>query len=173
MGSNEGDISVGGFGGDGGFVVKVTSQSVIKPSSPTPPSRRRFQLSLFDRLIAVDQYATFLSFYPAAAGEPHAILRGSLSEALSRFYPFAGEIKLVYPEPGLPVPSSSVDCNDRGVVYLEAEANQTMAEFLGAATPPSRRLLEQHLAPPRPVVSSHAQLLPMAAVKTTVFRCGG
>ncbi|CAI0440968.1 unnamed protein product [Linum tenue] len=168
-----------------GFVVTVRSESMIKPSSPTPPHLRRFKLSLFDLITPPEYYATFVSFYrapPAAASQHrhHVVLRDSLSKALSHFYPLAGRLELVWgPDGGWgPTPSSFVNCNDEGVLYVEAEADQDMAEFLGDTVPVSEaQLLSQQLGPPRPRVvcprSSSSQVVYLAAVKTTVFRCGG
>ncbi|CAN0899613.1 Salutaridinol 7-O-acetyltransferase [Linum grandiflorum] len=147
--------------------VKVTSKSFIKPSSPTPPNLRNFNLSLLDQFFPnAPVYPTFLFFYPPPAGSPTRLLRDSLSKTLSHFYPFAGRIKATKQD-GTSI--STINCNDQGAEYLEAEANQEMIHFL-SSSPPNTQLLRR-LAPPRPQVLSVD--MPLACVQTTLFRCGG
>ncbi|CAN1176995.1 Salutaridinol 7-O-acetyltransferase [Linum perenne] len=125
------------------FAVKVTSKSLIKPSSPTPLNLQQFKLSLLDKL-----YPSPL--YPTVAP---TLLRDSFTRTLSHFYPLAGRITHK--------DDAYISCNDQGAVYLEAEANQDMLHFLGTSPAPNKELLS-FLAPPRPLISAD---IPLACVQ--------
>ncbi|CAN1257882.1 Stemmadenine O-acetyltransferase [Linum perenne] len=144
---------------------------MIKPSSPTPEKLRHFKLSLLDRLVPPSLYINFVLFYSSSSSS--SLLRDSLSSTLSHFYPFAGRIRSS---------ESIIDCNDNGIVYLEAEANQTMSNFLLAASPPpATQVLLGRLAPKRPSTTCKRSEephddnddVPLASVQRTVFQCGG
>ncbi|GLT69016.1 hypothetical protein SLA2020_412020 [Shorea laevis] len=94
--------------------VEIISEECIKPSSPTPANLRTHKLSLLDQTIP-PIYTPMILYYPMNQRISHPIvdivsqrshlLKQSLSETLTRFYPFAGKIK----------DNLSVDCNDEGV----------------------------------------------------------
>ncbi|CAN0912602.1 Salutaridinol 7-O-acetyltransferase [Linum grandiflorum] len=141
------------------LVVKVTSRSLVKPSTPTPPKFRHYKLSLLDQLLPSPLYPTYVLFYPINNTPPLWLLRDSLSKTLSHFYPFAGRIKDIKEE-----------CNDQGVEYIEAEANQEIKHFLSSSPAPNTQLLGRLAPPRRPQLSID---MPLACVQTTMFRCGG
>ncbi|CAN0896362.1 Stemmadenine O-acetyltransferase [Linum grandiflorum] len=98
---------------------------MIKPSSQTPTHLKTHKLSLFDQF-ASPIYVPILFFYPRQEPVHHnnTILKTSLSSALTKFYPLAGTIR-----------GEEVDCNDKGVVFLQARIDLKLVEML--EVPPS------------------------------------
>ncbi|CAN1152954.1 BAHD acyltransferase At5g47980, partial [Linum perenne] len=142
--------------------VEPISSSFIKPSTPTPTHLQIFNLSLLDQLSPV-AYGSLVLFYnlkPSSSSAAHSSLKSSLSQALTRFYPLAGRIK---DESG-----SSIHCNDKGVVFTEAQASCFLSQFLQEPDPNVLRKLipveiESHEA------FSGCPLL----VQVTSFACNG
>ncbi|GFP86935.1 vinorine synthase [Phtheirospermum japonicum] len=107
--------------------VEIVSVERIKPSFPTPNHLRDFKLCLLDQLIPAD-YAPIVIFYPNQANSNHfkvleklALLKKSLSETLSRFFPLAGTIK----------DDLSIDCDDQGACFTTAKVkNCLLGDFL-------------------------------------------
>jgi hypothetical protein len=85
--------------------VEIISKECIKPSSPTPPSLKTYKLSLLDQVVP-SAYIPMIFFYPMNKSISHSVvdivsqrshlLKQSLSNTLTRFYPFAGKIKKIY-----------------------------------------------------------------------------
>ncbi|KVH96182.1 Chloramphenicol acetyltransferase-like domain-containing protein [Cynara cardunculus var. scolymus] len=99
----------------------IISQETIKPSSPTPPHLKTHNLSLLDRFVG-HIHMPIVFFYPNYDhGDTH-ILKKSLSQSLTQYYPFAGR----FPAPHAP----HINCNDEGVVFLEASNNGRLDEFI-------------------------------------------
>ena len=102
--------------------LEVISNENIKPSSPTPTHLRYYQLSFLDQTFP-PMYVPFLFFYTEndayskISTDPgksfSSVLKQSLSNVLTRYYPLAGHIK----------DNLTVDCNDEGISYLEAQVN--------------------------------------------------
>ncbi|OVA01967.1 Transferase [Macleaya cordata] len=90
--------------------VEVVSRETIKPSSPTPHHLRTFNLSFLDQIAPPTIDGDHNENYKSRRCD---VMKKSLSESLTRFYPLAGRIK--------DDDDSSVDCNDDGVDYLEAK----------------------------------------------------
>ncbi|GKC43842.1 acylsugar acyltransferase 3-like protein [Tanacetum coccineum] len=104
----------------------VSSREIIKPSSPTPSHLKAHNLSLIDRT-TMSSFMPIISFYPntgdsGSAGEKTLALKKSLSQALTKYYPFAGRHAKLAP--------SCVDCNDEGAVFHEASVDSTLSDFL-------------------------------------------
>ncbi|GMJ12909.1 hypothetical protein like AT3G26040 [Hibiscus trionum] len=102
--------------------VQIETRKLIKPSSPTPSHLRELKLSCFDQ-IAPSTYGSFILFFPAPInGGTLEKLETSLSEVLTKLYPFAGR---------LVDDRNVIDCNDQGVEYLEARVyNVGMNQFI-------------------------------------------
>ena len=140
--------------------VKILSKKLIKPSSPTPSHLRHLTLTPVDRL-APPIKASNIFYYPAKGSNPAVDverrnrLETSLSEILTRFYPLAGRYVRE---------SHSVDCNDEGVEYLEAEVEGKLSRLL------SRRneVIEQVIQ-----LAGGEFTNSLASVQVTVFACGG
>ncbi|KAL0447211.1 UNVERIFIED_CONTAM: Stemmadenine O-acetyltransferase [Sesamum latifolium] len=138
--------------------IEVISQETIRPSSPTPESLRKYQLSFLDQ-IAPPIFTPFVYFYEADAkfsnpGKSNH-LKKSLSQVLSRFYPLAGRL----------VDDLYVDCNDEGAPYVEAVANYSLSQVI---TNPVPKIMDKLL----PYKVEDLQNLGMA-VQVTYFQCGG
>ncbi|KAI3925144.1 hypothetical protein MKW98_009794 [Papaver atlanticum] len=139
--------------------VQVISKEIIKPSTPTPPHLRNFKLSLLDQLLP-PFYIPIVIFYPANDGHNDQtsnanILKKSLPETLTRFYPIAGRMR----------DNISIDCNDEGVDYIEAKVNAVMSDFMSVDV--VHRLHPSYITVD--VVAKEAQL----AVQVNLFACGG
>ncbi|KAB2607715.1 BAHD acyltransferase [Pyrus ussuriensis x Pyrus communis] len=126
--------------------VEVNHKEIIKPSSPTPHHLRHLCLSLFDQIM-LELHMPQVLFYSSSSdehslvAEKSELLKKSLSEALTIFYPFAGEFKN----------NVSINCDDRGALFLEAQVNCPIQLI------------------PTPIRSKQAQVGHLA----NVFECGG
>lgn len=92
---------------------------------------------------------------------PHAQnqnnLKNALSETLTLFYPLAGELK---------EGSTFVDCNDTGVVYVEAQAKTRLSHFL--ENPDLSQLKKLMIN-----VESNDDNTQLVSLHVTRFDCGG
>ena len=146
--------------------VEIISREIIKPSIPTPPHLKTYKLSSLDQLSS-PIYGRVVYFYfqqndvtPSYDQKSHQ-LKKSLSESLSRFYPFAGRINN----------NITVECNDDddGALYVEAKFNSLLSTYL--AQPDNIAVIEQFF--PAPIQSSEANTWPILQVQATFFDCGG
>ncbi|KAL7609900.1 hypothetical protein Lser_V15G13958 [Lactuca serriola] len=99
----------------------IISQETIRPSSPTPPHLKTHNLSLLDQF-APDMHTPFVLFYRNYKTVDTNILKQSLSQCLTQYYPFAGRV----PTPFLPY----INCNDEGVEFLEAFIDSPLDDFI-------------------------------------------
>ncbi|XP_071718380.1 deacetylvindoline O-acetyltransferase-like [Rutidosis leptorrhynchoides] len=105
----------------------IISQEIIKPSSPTPSHLYTYNLSSVDQL-APKAYMAIVLFYPnnenctLTSQEKARVLKESLSQTLTRYYPFAGRMSS-------PI-SPYVNCNDEGVVFVEVRINNNLEKYL-------------------------------------------
>ncbi|KAL9303997.1 hypothetical protein ACSQ67_021260 [Phaseolus vulgaris] len=108
--------------------VEIISREDIRPSSPTPSHLRVFRLSLLDRLIPFP-YAPIILFYTSPKSNTNylsevpkrlELLKKSLSETLTKFYPLGGKIK----------EDLSIECNDEGANFVLARVKCPLDEFL-------------------------------------------
>lgn len=105
----------------------ILSQKMIKPSSPTPASCRRHNLSFSDHM-STPAYAPMAILYSKPAeNNVSQILENSLSKVLAFYYPFAGRLIMDNK-------CSYVDCNDIGAEYLNVRVSCPMSEILNHAT---------------------------------------
>ncbi|KAK3033336.1 hypothetical protein RJ639_034183 [Escallonia herrerae] len=165
--------------------VEVISTETIRPSSPTPSHLKAYKISFLDQLIVPGQYIPFFTYYTPpmrdATKAPNSIsgqriLKDSLSETLTRFYPLAGRVQNQ--------DQYVINCNDKGLVFSTARVNNcAMADFL-SSTQPKVELLYQFLPtlPPTTKIGGDdngkdddddddgpAQL----AIQLNIFSCGG
>ncbi|KAF8378155.1 hypothetical protein HHK36_029492 [Tetracentron sinense] len=143
--------------------VEVISRETIIPSSPTPLHLSNFQLSFLDQ-IAPPVYVPILLFYPFDDSNTNAeksnLLKKSLPQTLTHFYPLAGRVK----------DNRFVDCTDEGVDYIVAQVNGQLSEVLRQ---PNADGLKQFL-PCEPCgtwVGSGTEVL--LAIQVNFFDCGG
>ncbi|KAK9278629.1 hypothetical protein L1049_028202 [Liquidambar formosana] len=146
--------------------VEIISKETIKPSSPTPQHLRKLKLSILDQL-APPIYIPIILFYHAETSDPNVnhikrscCLKKSLAETLTRFYPLAGTIK----------ENLSVDCDDEGVEYIEAQVACKLSEVIEE---PDAKILDQFLPiePHGKGTESGREVL--LAVQFNMFTCGG
>lgn len=155
--------------------VYTTSTEYIKPSSPTPQHLRTHNLSLLDQF-APPVYIPMVLYYPmdqlgqgsitntnnktaAIITKRSKLLKESLSQTLTLFYPLAGRIK----------DNVSVDCNDQGAYYVEALTDSHLAHFLSQ---PDLSLISKFVQSPT-TWDGHSAGAPIVMIQVTVFACGG
>lgn len=143
---------------------EVVRSETVKPSSPTPHYLKHFKLSLLDQLAPL-AYEPLVLFYPyndhdvTFKPEKRSLwMKKSLSETLTRFYPFAGRIK----------DNISIECNDDGVDYVDARVHGLLSTLLAQ---PDAEALRQLL--PIEIESPKAESGPLLLVQENLFDCGG
>ncbi|KAI3913408.1 hypothetical protein MKW98_003887 [Papaver atlanticum] len=146
--------------------VQVISKEIIKPSVATP-HLRNFKISLLDQLLP-PFYVPIVIYYPASTADNESdnhdtreqsskseLLKKSLSEILTHFYPMAGKVK----------DNILIDCNNEGVEFIEAKVDGVMSDFMSAEAVhqlhPIHIMLDD--------VVKDAQL----AIQVNSFDCGG
>lgn len=141
--------------------VEVISKQIIKPSSPTPDNLSHYQFSFLDQ-ISPPVYNPLLLFYEFnAKTQPNITeisnhLKNSLAKVLTLFYPLAGRIK----------GNQYVDCNDKGIPYLEAQVNCKLSDVLNNPIPGElNKLMPFELDD---VANKFA-----LGVQLNIFQCGG
>ncbi|PHU02682.1 hypothetical protein BC332_27933 [Capsicum chinense] len=154
--------------------IIILSKEKVKPSKPTPPNLRNHKRCLFDQLV----HETCISpifFYNNTKKSLSEInnaniidnrLKNSLSETLTLFYPLAGELSSKN--------STFVDCNDNGVLYVEAHVKGvTLGEFLqNPDLPQLIKFLPQNASMGSKM--NYVQILETpVSVQVTRFDCGG
>lgn len=109
--------------------VEIISREDIRPSSPTPSHLRVFNLSLLDHLIP-SPYAPIILYYTSPNSDKTylsevpkrlELLKKSLSETLTQFYPLGGKIKEL---------DFSIECNDEGANFVQAKVKCPIDKFL-------------------------------------------
>ncbi|KAJ8899693.1 hypothetical protein K2173_019391 [Erythroxylum novogranatense] len=140
--------------------VDLISQNIVKPSSPTPPHRHHYQLSFLDQIM-IPLYVPWVFFYldddsKVDNREKCDRVKRSLSEALALFYPIAGRL----------VGNTHVECDDKGVHFIEAEANCKILDFIEN---PNCNEINKLL----PFEIDDANVDSLAFVQVTYFECGG
>ncbi|KAH7865561.1 hypothetical protein Vadar_008273 [Vaccinium darrowii] len=142
--------------------IEIVSRESIKPSSPTPDHLRTFGLSLLDQFVPPSVYVPLILYYSydqststVKQAEVSSLLKRSLSDALTLYYPFAGRM----------TDESSVDCRDQGADFFEARVDTRLSEFLES---PQVEVLSQFV----PSVSEESGGL-VLAIQLNCFNCGG
>ncbi|PWA71359.1 transferase, Chloramphenicol acetyltransferase-like domain protein [Artemisia annua] len=138
--------------------LRIISIERIKPSSATPHHLRTLKLSILDQYM-VGFYPSSIIYFPNTCVSNDVkvrCLKESLSEILTRYYPFAGEIN----------DNCHIECNDKGVYFIEARVNQTLEEFL--CQPDDQKI--RKLNPQLPESSSRNYVM---SVQVNVYNCGG
>ncbi|KAK4260267.1 hypothetical protein QN277_003409 [Acacia crassicarpa] len=152
--------------------TEIISRKCIKPTSPTPPHLKSFKLSLLDQL-SPNIHGNMTLFYSSNAannGEGDSgilsgfsaksqLLQTALAQTLSRFYPLTGRIR----------DTATIDCNDDGVVYVEARTDNYLSDILSH---PDFDTLE-HFLPSTDKETMELSNGSMLIVRFTLFGCGG
>ncbi|XP_060210349.1 stemmadenine O-acetyltransferase-like [Lycium barbarum] len=140
--------------------VKITHKETIKPYSPTPPSKKDYKLSLIDQLTP-GPYVPIVLFYDSTTKFSNDHLKKSLSKTLTYIYPLAGR----------KIDEFTIECNDEGVDFLEANvSNITLSNIVNDPKIETLcQLLPCHVLD-RSIRQSDQVLL---RVQLTKFPCGG
>ncbi|KAK9052180.1 hypothetical protein SSX86_028808 [Deinandra increscens subsp. villosa] len=136
----------------------IISQETIKPSSPTPPHLKTHNLSIIDQL-APNVNMPLIFFYKNYTRGDINILKKSLSQTLTSYYPFAGRCLA----PSVP----QIDCNDQGVKFFEASSDSRLSDVI------HRRELDEtidELIPNYTLSNNNPNLV---EVQLNHFSCGG
>ncbi|XP_076951784.1 epi-neemfruitin B 7-O-acetyltransferse L7AT-like [Bidens hawaiensis] len=146
--------------------VEIISEESIKPSSPTPHHLRTYNLSLLDYLVGYP-YVPIVFYYPNhndndnnifQALQRSLVLKKSLSETLTQFYPLAGTLK-----------GDSIECNDVGANYVLVLVHGRLDGFLHK---PDLGLINRFL-PLEPSFDQSSVGSRVTNVKVNIFKCGG
>ncbi|CAO3671214.1 unnamed protein product [Rhizopus stolonifer] len=147
-------------------LVQPISHDWIKPSTPTPAHKERTELSDWDNVMFAS-YIPLLLFYSNPTRDPNFmnsdILKNSLSKTLEDFYPLAGRLTDVGDGRDM------IDNNDEGVLFVEAEYTQDLADFKEGGYLPSQ--MDYHRMFPIHFYCSLQD--PLFALQVTRFTDGG
>ncbi|CAJ1976204.1 unnamed protein product [Sphenostylis stenocarpa] len=148
------------------FPVRRSEPELVAPAKPTP--REIKLLSDIDTQAGLRAQIPIIQFYrndpSMAEKDPVAAIRHALAETLVFYYPFAGRIK--DGSDG----SLVVDCNEEGVLFIEADADVTLDQFGDALKPPFPCFQELLYQPPGSEAVTHT---PIFIIQVTRLRCGG
>jgi omega-hydroxypalmitate O-feruloyl transferase len=117
--------------------VTVKEPTLVFPAEPTP--KHVYFLTNLDQNIAVSMRTVY--FFNAQEDkkndDPAAVIKGALSKLLVRFYPMAG--RLGVSDDG----KLQVECEDQGALFVEAAADNCIAELgeLSSPAPFMRQLV--------------------------------
>ncbi|KAL4588412.1 hypothetical protein LXL04_001300 [Taraxacum kok-saghyz] len=157
------------------FKAKITTNAIsvmsitnVKPDKPTPDNLRSHKLSLLDQIHS-PSYVPFVFFYQnndnsninndKTVFERSKLMKKSLSETLTRFYPMAGKF----------IDDSHIDCNDEGAYYIETQVAGTLSSYLKK---PDYRSL-QELLPMPPNLKEPMRGYYLVMIQVNFFNCGG
>ncbi|MED6171748.1 hypothetical protein PIB30_043627 [Stylosanthes scabra] len=147
-----------------GMEMELIYKEIMKPGSETPPHLKTYPLSFLDVTVP-PQYMPLVYFYDPKQIENQeskiALLKKSLPEALSAYYPIAGRIK----------GRLAVGCNDEGVPLLITKLKCHLSHFLNnPITPKLLPLFPDNLAWSDMNNPEHD---PIMAIQINCFQCGG
>lgn len=142
--------------------IEIVARETIKPSSPTPQHPTNFNFSLIDQNAPV-MYTPLLLFYPqnnhpSRPTQRSQHLKTSLSKLLPKFYPLAGIMK----------ERTTIECNDNGAEYVEAQVNCNLSDILDQ---PDASMLRSFL--PVEIESEEADTGCLLFIQANFFKCGG
>ncbi|KAM3232396.1 stemmadenine O-acetyltransferase [Capsicum annuum] len=148
--------------------VEVVSRETIKPLFPTPTHLKNYILSSDQNSPPI--YIPMLLFYLNNTSintyKKLYMLKKSLAECLSEYYPLAGTFRDDY---------SVVECNDEGAEFIEARVNFAISQIVGTS---DVKLLNQ-LLPFEPIGNwgklegKKDEKEVLVAAQANLFRCGG
>ncbi|XP_017238888.1 stemmadenine O-acetyltransferase [Daucus carota subsp. sativus] len=147
------------------MVVQIVSKENILPAASTPDSLKEFKLSVLDQT-QVKLYVPLTLFYhnnntsdlDSVISDKSKRLKQSLSETLTRFYPFAGKVRDDF----------YIDCNDEGVHYIVTRVNVSLPDFLSKS--PGDEMIKR-------LIPAKARESPLGnyvlIIQVNIFSCGG
>ncbi|KAK7388120.1 hypothetical protein VNO78_22926 [Psophocarpus tetragonolobus] len=136
----------------------------VKPMEATKCGRE--PLSEWDQIGTITHVPTIYFYRPSQNWLSHSTIASTLKESLSRvlvpFYPLAGRLHWITNG------RLELDCNARGVHFIEAESSSTL-EDLGDFSPTS----EYNYLVPTVNYTLPIHELPLVLLQLTQFKCGG
>ncbi|KAK1611652.1 hypothetical protein QYE76_035325 [Lolium multiflorum] len=151
------------------FTVRRGEPVLVSPAATTPTETKA--LSDLDDAEGMRFYSSGIHLYradPSKQGvDPAAVIREALARALVPYYPLAGRIR---EEAGRKL---VVDCEAQGVMFVDADADLTAADFGDVQSPPfpcfEQFILEATtVAGVEPVIDR-----PLLYIQVTRLKCGG
>ncbi|ONK71877.1 uncharacterized protein A4U43_C04F13300 [Asparagus officinalis] len=143
------------------FTVTRQSESLVKPSTPTPSET--LELSILDRMPGLRHQVRSLHVFKHGQ-QPTKVIREALAKALVPYYPFAGRFA-VSTDHGEMV----VECTGEGAWFVEATANCSLEDVNYLDHP---FLIPQDELMPNPKVEGEVLDIPLM-MQVTEFKCGG
>ncbi|KAF7805181.1 benzyl alcohol O-benzoyltransferase [Senna tora] len=147
------------------FTVRRRQPELVAPAKPTP--RELKLLSDIDDQDGFRFQIPLIHFYPSQASmagkDPAHTIKTALAQTLVYYYPLAGRLREA------PARKLLVDCSAQGVLFVEADADVTLAQF-------------GHLQPPFPCFQQLLYKLPgsegiincpLLHIQVTRLKCGG
>ncbi|KAK7332906.1 hypothetical protein VNO80_29662 [Phaseolus coccineus] len=114
------------------FTVRRCQPQLVPPAIPTPHELKL--LSDIDDQQALRFHFPMIQIYGKQASmaekDPVEVIRQALSQTLVFYYPFAGRLREG------PHRKLMVDCTGEGVMFIEADADVTLAQFGDSLQPP-------------------------------------
>ncbi|CAL5440416.1 unnamed protein product [Camellia sinensis] len=144
--------------------IEVRESTMVKAAQEIPSSKRRLWNSNVDLVVPSFHTPSVYFYRPNGSPnffEPH-VLKDALSRALVAFYPMAG--RLARDDDG----RIEIDCNDEGVLFVEAESDSCVDDF-GDFAP----TLELRQLIPAVDYSKGISSYPILVLQVTYFKCGG
>ncbi|KAG5589701.1 hypothetical protein H5410_040215 [Solanum commersonii] len=146
-------------------VLSRASKKLIKPLSPTPLTKKRHKFSLIEQA-QTHTYVPFGFFYSnnqlgALCNQPaqlSKLLENSLSKNLVSYYPYAGHMK----------DNAEIDCNDKGVEFLNVHIDAPMSQVLNDQDCNVKDLIFPH-----GVAWENYSDYGLVVIQLTHFDCGG
>ncbi|WOH04870.1 hypothetical protein DCAR_0624282 [Daucus carota subsp. sativus] len=144
------------------------SKTNIKPASPTPLNLKPYILPLND-LGLPGPYTPMIFFYSNPQSLAHKatipnLLKNSLSNTLSKYYPFAGKLSSS---------GSRIEYNDQGIEFFEAQVACKLSEILEKTPTRDEEDGYGHLCPPGTIWGPLLSSGNLMAVQLNHFSCGG
>ncbi|KAI3853784.1 hypothetical protein MKX03_027814 [Papaver bracteatum] len=143
--------------------INIKESTMVRPAEKTP--QRNLWNSNLDLVVAPKFYTPCVYFYrPNGASNffDSTLLKEALSKVLVPFYPVAGRLRR--DENG----RAEIDCNDEGVLFVEAETTSVIDDF-GDFAP----TLEFRQLIPTVEFSGDMSSYPLLVLQITHFKCGG
>ena len=160
-------INIGIFASLENMRFEILSRELVKPLSPTPPHLRDYKLCLLDQFIP-EYHGGIIFFYSSPPNWDKndtknycRILKKSLSETLTDFYPIAGRFK----------DTSTINCNDKGACVVEAKINSNLSDFLISVSQ-SRYYPQEKLGKLVPKFDQETMELTLTCMLIAQLKCG-
>ncbi|KAG0627527.1 hypothetical protein M758_2G208400 [Ceratodon purpureus] len=143
--------------------IKVKEPTLVFPAEPT--RKHAYFLTNLDQNIAVSMRTVYIfnAQEDKKNEDPVAVIKEALSKLLVHFYPMCGRLGIS--EDG----KLQVECEDQGALFVEATADNCIAELGELSSPaPFMRQLVHDVANAKNILE-----VPPLIVQVTTFKCGG